>query len=149
LVPGFCSPPVRQPSDQEALWQALALGDLQTVSSDHAPYRFDANGKSINGADPDFEASRTACRAEARLPLLFDAMVSRAARLGEVRVALGDRARKNLRTAFPQGRDRDRRRCRHRNLGSKAQVTIGAALAHDLTGYSPYEGRVVTGWPVT
>jgi len=26
-------------------------------------------------------------------------------------------------------------------------VTINAALMHDLTGYSPYEGRVVTGWP--
>jgi hypothetical protein len=47
---------VRQPSDQEALWQALALGDLQTVSSDHAPYRFDASGKFINGADSDFKA---------------------------------------------------------------------------------------------
>src|SRR6266850_5803900 len=30
----ICSPPVRQPSDQEALWQALALGDLQTVRSE-------------------------------------------------------------------------------------------------------------------
>ena len=31
----------------------------------------------------------------------------------------------------------------------KRKVTISAALAHDLAGYSPYEGRVVTGWPVT
>jgi len=36
----MCSPPPRRAADQEALWQALALGDLQTVSSDHAPYRF-------------------------------------------------------------------------------------------------------------
>jgi dihydropyrimidinase len=35
----MCSPPPRRAADQEALWQALALGDLQTVSSDHAPYR--------------------------------------------------------------------------------------------------------------
>jgi dihydropyrimidinase len=51
----ICSPPLRLPSDQEALWQALALGDLQTVSSDHAPYRFDATGKFIAGADPSFK----------------------------------------------------------------------------------------------
>jgi dihydropyrimidinase len=29
------------------------------------------------------------------------------------------------------------------------KVTISAALMHDLAGYSPYEGRTVTGWPVT
>jgi dihydropyrimidinase len=29
------------------------------------------------------------------------------------------------------------------------KVTISAALMHDLAGYSPYEGRVVAGWPVT
>jgi len=28
-------------------------------------------------------------------------------------------------------------------------VTISAARMHDLAGYSPYEGRTVTGWPVT
>jgi dihydropyrimidinase len=31
----------------------------------------------------------------------------------------------------------------------KREVTISAALLHDLAGYSPYEGRTVTGWPVT
>ena len=78
----ICSPPVRQPSDQEALWRALALGDLQTVSSDHAPYRFDATGKFVNGADPDFKAIPNGMPGvEARLPLLFDAMVSQG-RLG-------------------------------------------------------------------
>jgi len=32
---------------------------------------------------------------------------------------------------------------------AKRKVTISAALMHDLAGYSPYEGRNVTGWPVT
>ena len=36
----MCSPPPRRAADQEALWQALALGDLQTISSDHAPVSF-------------------------------------------------------------------------------------------------------------
>jgi dihydropyrimidinase len=74
----ICSPPLRQPSDQEALWQALALGDLQTVSSDHAPYRLDATGKFIAGADPSFrEVPNGIPGLETRLPLLFDAMVTR------------------------------------------------------------------------
>ncbi len=51
----MCSPPPRAKSDQEALWRALALGDLQTVSSDHAPYRFDANGKLSAGPQSTFK----------------------------------------------------------------------------------------------
>ena len=78
----ICSPPVRTVADQEALWQALAQGDLQTVSSDHAPYRMDASGKLSAGSDPSFkEIANGMPGLEARLPLLFDAMVSRG-RLG-------------------------------------------------------------------
>ena len=55
----MCSPPTRTVADQEALWQALALGDLQTVSSDHAPYKFDASGKLSAGPDPSFRKSPT------------------------------------------------------------------------------------------
>ena len=29
------------------------------------------------------------------------------------------------------------------------EVTIGTAMLHDNVGYTPYEGRTVTGWPVT
>src|SRR5688572_8038151 len=51
----MCSPPPRSETDQEAIWQGLALGDLQVVSSDHAPYAFDASGKLSAGANPNFK----------------------------------------------------------------------------------------------
>ncbi|MGH2545066.1 MAG: dihydropyrimidinase [Ardenticatenaceae bacterium] len=44
--PGFegakyvCSPPLRTPSDQEALWAGLGDDTLQVISTDHAPFRF-------------------------------------------------------------------------------------------------------------
>ena len=44
--PGFegakfvCSPPLRTEDDQNALWQALADGTLDAISTDHAPFRF-------------------------------------------------------------------------------------------------------------
>jgi dihydropyrimidinase len=147
----ICSPPLRQPSDQEALWQALALGDLQTVSSDHAPYRFDASGKFLNGVDPDFKAIPNGMPGlEARLPLLFDAMVSHG-RLGlEKFVALSATEPAKIYGLHPRkgeiiiGADAD-----IAIWDPDRKVTIGAALGHDLTGYSPYEGRAVTGWPVT
>jgi dihydropyrimidinase len=52
----MCSPPQRTKADQDALWAALARGDLQVVSSDHAPYRFDETGKLSAGPDAPFPA---------------------------------------------------------------------------------------------
>src|SRR5882757_3218573 len=69
----MCSPPPRRVADQEALWQALALGDLQTISSDHAPYRFDETGKLRAGPNPNFKQVANGLPGlEVRLPLLFD-----------------------------------------------------------------------------
>ncbi len=44
--PGFegakfvCSPPLRPRDHQEDLWKGLASGDLQVVSTDHAPFKY-------------------------------------------------------------------------------------------------------------
>jgi dihydropyrimidinase len=49
--PGFegakfvLTPPLREQTDQEALWQALRLGDLQVVSTDHCPFFFETQKK--------------------------------------------------------------------------------------------------------
>ncbi len=34
----ICSPPIRERANQEHLWQALAVDDLQAVSTDHCPF---------------------------------------------------------------------------------------------------------------
>jgi dihydropyrimidinase len=147
----ICSPPLRQASDQEALWQALALGDLQTVSSDHAPYRADRSGKFIASDNPNFKQIPNGMPGlETRLPLLFDAMVSRG-RLGlEKFVSLTATEPAKIYGLHPKKGDLA--------IGGDADiavwdpnrmVTISAAMMHDLTGYSPYEGRTVTGWPIT
>ena len=147
----ICSPPLRQPSDQAALWQALSRGDLQTVSSDHAPYRFDASGKFVNGADPDFKAIPNGIPGlEARLPLLFDAMVSQGVLDVTRFVAITATEPAKIYGLHPRKGDIV--------IGGDADiavwdpdrtVTIAAGLMHDRTGYTPYEGRQVTGWPVT
>ena len=78
----MCSPPPRETRDQDALWRALELGDLQTISSDHAPYAFDETGKLRAGPNPNFKQIANGLPGlEVRLPLLFDAMVSQG-RLG-------------------------------------------------------------------
>jgi dihydropyrimidinase len=147
----MCSPPPRTVPDQEALWQALALGDLQTISSDHAPYRFDENGKLRAGPNPNFKQVANGLPGlEVRLPLLFDAMVSKG-RLGlEKFVELTATAPAKIYNLHPRkgsiaiGADAD-----IAIWDPAREVTLSDAMMHDLTGYTPYTGRVLRGWPVT
>ncbi len=147
----MCSPPPRTAADQEALWQALALGDLQTVSSDHAPYRFDETGKLRAGPDPNFKQVANGLPGlEVRLPLLFDAMVSKG-RLGlEKFVELTATQPAKIYNLHPWkgsiaiGADAD-----IAIWDPSREVTLSDAMMHDLTGYTPYAGRTLRGWPVT
>ena len=36
-----CSPPMRSPADNEALWKGLSDGTIQTIGTDHCPFFFD------------------------------------------------------------------------------------------------------------
>jgi dihydropyrimidinase len=147
----MCSPPPRRAADQEALWQALALGDLQTVSSDHAPYRFDETGKLRAGPNPNFKQVANGLPGlEVRLPLLFDAMVS-GGRLGlEKFVELTATAPAKIYNLHPRkgsiavGADAD-----IAIWDPAREVTLSDAMMHDLTGYTPFAGRKLRGWPVT
>jgi dihydropyrimidinase len=147
----MCSPPLRAASDQEALWTALARGDLQVVSSDHAPYRFDASGKLSAGPNPTFKQIANGLPGlEVRLPLMFDAAVTQG-RLGLERfVELTSTAPAKLYGLYPQkgalvvGADAD-----IVVWDAKKSVRLSASMLHDNTGYTPYEGRAITGWPET
>lgn len=147
----MCSPPPRRAPDQEALWQALSLGDLQTISSDHAPYRFDETGKLRAGPNPNFKQIANGLPGlELRLPLLFDAMVSKG-RLGLNKfVELTATSPAKIYNLHPKkgaiaiGADAD-----IALWDPDKRVTISDADMHDLAGYTPFAGRSVQGWPVT
>jgi dihydropyrimidinase len=151
----MCSPPPREKADQEALWAALARGDLQTVSSDHAPYRFDETGKLSGGPNPTFKQIANGLPGlETRMPLMFDAMVSRK------RPEFAGRALQafvDLTATAP---------ARIYNLAGKGSIAVGldadiaiwdpnrrVMLSDELmvgnTGYTPFAGRAVKGWPET
>lgn len=147
----MCSPPPRTAADQEALWRALELGDLQLVSSDHAPYAYDKTGKLRAGPKPTFkEVPNGLPGLEVRLPLLFDAMVSRG-RLGLSKfVELTATAPAKMYNLHPRkgslavGADAD-----IAIWDPARKVTLADRDVHDKTGYTPYAGRTVTGWPET
>ncbi len=144
----MCSPPPRTADDQEALWQALALGDLQTISSDHAPYRFDETGKLSGGPNAHFkQIANGQPGLQTRLPVIFDAMVSsgRSTISDFVRLTATEPARiYNLhrKGSIAVGGDAD-----IAIWDPKRKVTITDEAMLDRTGYTPFAGREVTGWP--
>jgi len=147
----MCSPPPRSTADQEALWRALELGDLQIVSSDHAPYRYDGSGKLSAGPDPDFKHIANGLPGlETRLPLLFDAMVSQGRSSLEKFVELTATAPAKIYGLHPRkgtvavGADAD-----IAIWNPDREVTLTDDGLHDNVGYNPFAGRRLRGWPET
>lgn len=147
----MCSPPQREVADQHALWEGLKAGDLQLVSSDHAPYRFDESGKLAAGPKAGFhEIANGLPGLETRMPILFDAMVAR----GNDSDAL---AFCEL-TATAPARVYGLPNKGSIAVGMDADLTIwdpdqtyvyGADDLHDNVGYNPWQGRKIQGKATT
>lgn len=146
----MCSPPQRTPADQDALWAALAEDDLQIISSDHAPYRYDASGKLAAGPDAGFHQIANGLPGlETRLPLMFDAIVSKGRGTAEDFARLTATAPAALHGLARKGRIAVGADADLVIWSADRQVTYGADDLHDNVGYNPWEGTTVTGWPET
>lgn len=145
----MCSPPQRTSDDQTALWEGLADGTLDIVSSDHAPYRFDETGKLSNGTNVDFSKIANGLPGlEVRMPLMFDAM-TRGQITPEQFVTWCCTNPAQLH-GLPQKGDI----CEGYDADlvlwdPAAQSTYEANDLSDNVGYNPWVGRTIIGKPVT
>ena len=145
------SPPARDASDRAAIWRGVQNGTFQMVTSDHAPYRFDETGKLAAGAEPHFKQIANGIPGiELRLPLLFSEGVgSRRIDLNRF-VALCCTNPAKIYGLHPKkgtiaiGADADLAIWDPDRTGEVTDATT-----HDATGYCPYAGMTLTGWPVT
>jgi len=145
----ICSPPLRDAATQEALWRHLQTGTLSMVNSDHAPYRFDQSGKFHAGRDAPFNRIANGMPGiEMRLPLLFSEGVGKGRITLNQFVALSSSNAAKIYGLHPQKGTIA--------IGSDADIAIWdphqtriAGEMHDNMDYNPFEGREVTGWPVT
>ncbi len=146
-----CSPAPRDRESQQALWNGIAEGVFEVVSSDHAPYSFDDEGKLAAGPEPPFpKICNGVPGVELRMPLLFSEGVGKGrislARLVEV----GCEAPARLFGLYPRkgtiqpGSDADL------VVWDPDRVfTVRWGDLHDRVGYTPYEGREIRGFPET
>ncbi len=155
--PGFegakfmCSPAPRDAAATAGLWEAIRMGTLDVVSSDHSGWSFDGpRGKRVNGSDANFRDIPNGVPGLAsRLPIVWHEGVGKGrlspsdfVRLTSTRPAqiFGLHPKKG--SVMP-GADADL------VLWDPAKrVTITNALMQQTIDYTPYEGMEVTGWPV-
>lgn len=147
-----CSPPPRDKSNQQAVWDALTDGLFSVFSSDHAPFRYDdPRGKRPGGREVGFRHIPNGIPGlETRLPLLFSEGVGRG-RIDLNRfVALTSANPAKLYGLYPRkgtlaiGADAD-----IAIWDAGKEVVIANAALHHNVDYTPYEGMRVQGWPVT
>jgi dihydropyrimidinase len=145
------SPPLRAEADQEALWRALANGDLAAVSTDHCPFNFSAATKGLEhskelGRDSFAKIPNGAPGIETRIAMMYDGAV-RQGRMGINRfVELIATGPAKLFGLFPAkgtiavGSDGDLVL-----FDPDESWTVKAAEHHSDVDYSLFEGWRVTG----
>jgi len=147
----ICSPPPRDSANQESVWTGLRNGVFQVFSSDHAPFRFDdPKGKKSKGENASFKYIPNGIPGlETRLPLLFSAGVQDGRIDLNQFVALTATNPAKIYGLYPRkgsitiGADADLAL-----WDPSLEVTIRNENLHHNVDYTPYEGRVVKGWPV-
>lgn len=147
----MCSPPPRDVRAQAALWQGIEDGTIDIFNSDHAPYRFDSEGKLKAGHAPSFRAVANGIPGlETRLPILFSEGVVKG-RIDLPRfVALTATNNAKLYGLHPRkgtiavGADAD-----IVLWDPERRTTITNDLLHHNVDYTPFEGLEVQGWPQT
>jgi len=124
---------------------------LQLFSSDHAPYRYDESGKIPAGDATTFKQVANGLPGlEVRMPLLFSEGVLKGRISLNEFVALTSTNHAKMYGMHPRkgaiapGADADLV-----IWDAECTRTVTHTGLHDAVGYTPYEGRSVTGWPQT
>lgn len=140
-------PPLRREGDVAALWEGLRTGDVDTVGTDHAPWRY--ADKVVPGMDVTTIRPGVA-DLDTMLPMLWSEGVAQGRISRQRFVAATSTNAAKLFGLFP------RKGCIA--PGADADLVIWdpahskpvrAAEQHTNADYSPYEGWGVTGWPIT
>ena len=144
-----CAPPLRTASDRAALWGALGRGDIEVVATDHCPFTEDDRGRGTGGTGwADFsQIPGGLAGVETRLSLVYQGVLDGYLSLEQwVEATSGAPARlfglDGTKGAIRPGLDADLV-----VFDPGAGRRLDASSLHSRCDRSPYEGRVVTGWP--
>jgi dihydropyrimidinase len=138
-------PPVRTQEDKEALWAGLVDGSIDTLGSDHAGWPRDAK---LSPSHTLLNPRPGVADLETMLPMLFSEGVHKRGLSLEKFVALTSENAARLFGLYPrkgtiaEGSDADLV-----VWDPEIERTIDGSRMHSRTGYSPYDGTQVRGFP--
>jgi dihydropyrimidinase len=140
------APPLREAADLRAMWNGLHSGDIQTVCTDHAPWSL---RQKLDPALDITNVRQGVADLETLMPMLYSEGV-RSGRISLNRfVQLTSTNAARLFGLYPRkgtlavGSDADLV-----IWDAEASRTIDGKVMQSQAGYSVYDGRVVTGWPL-
>lgn len=156
----ICSPPMRTPEDNEALWRGLSEDRIQTVGTDHCPFFYDGTkpieyegekvtipGKEL-GAEDFTKIPNGLPGLGDRIPILWTFGVGEGRISPNQFVALTSTNPAKIFGLYPQkgsllpGSDAD-----IVIWDPKKELTYGVAYAKHRTDYNLYEGWKLKGFP--
>lgn len=135
------NPPVREKHHQEALWQAIHDGIVDVIGSDHAPHTLEEKAKPYPQSPSGMTGVQTLLpvmldhvnKGRLSLQRLVDLTSAGPARIfgieGKGRIALGYDADLTL-------------------VDMAARRTIRNDWIASRSGWTPYDGMAITGWPI-
>jgi dihydropyrimidinase len=140
----LANPPLKRAEDTEALWDGIRDGTIDTVATDHCPF---TRAIKMRYHDHFTLVPKGLAGVETRLPLMYsEGVIKRgitperiADLLSGNPAAIFGLASKG---ALAVGRDADLV-----VFDPRREMTISAAGLHMNADFSPFEGRVVQGWP--
>jgi len=127
------NPPLRTAEDRAALWEALVEGTIDTLGTDHAPHTLEEKDLPFGKAPSGIPGVETL------LPLMLDS-VNRGKLTLEHLVEL---TRTNIERLFDLPPNED-----HLLIDMSLEKEVCAEDLLSKSGWTPYEGRVLKGWPV-
>jgi len=135
------NPPIREARHRQALWQGLADGVVDIIGSDHAPHSREEKAQAYPNSPSGMPGVQTL------LPLMLDHVAAGRLSLDRlVDLVCGAPARLyqvHGKGAIRPGNDADLTL-----VDLKAKRTVESGWLASKCGWSPFEGRTLTGWPM-
>ncbi len=135
------NPPIRDEAERQALWRALADGTVDVIGSDHAPHTLEEKARPY----PDSPSGMTGV--QTLVPILLDHVA--AGRLSLERfIDLTSGGPARIYGIAGKGRIAAGYDADLTVVDLAARRTITNAWIASRSGWTPYDGMAVTGWPV-
>ena len=135
------NPPVRDEKDLLALWKGIRCGEIDIISTDHAPHTIDEKTRAFFGAPAGVPG------VEMRIPLLLDAVNKNKISLETFVKACATNPAK-LFGLKERGELKEGNFADIIVVDMNLEKKVKREEQHTKCGWSPYEGMVLRGWPI-